>query len=71
LNAKHALFHEQTQDICTPKRRMDNDCSWSDHKRLMKLILYGLLVGALAEGWGEEVGMLASTFVFDPWDLSV
>jgi hypothetical protein len=71
LYATDALFHGETRSIFTPKRSIDDDCSWSDHKRLMKVILYGLLVRALAEGWGEEVGMLASTFVFDPWDLSV
>lgn len=44
---------------------------WADHKRLMKIILYGLLVRALIGGWGEEVGIFASDLVFDPWDLTV
>jgi hypothetical protein len=45
--------------------------SWADHKRLMKIILYGLLVRALIEAWAEEVGVFASRLVFDPWDLTV
>ena len=46
------------------------DSAWADHKRLMKIILYGLLVRALIGGWGEEVGIFPSNFVFDPWDLT-
>ena len=37
----------------------------------MKIILYALLVRALIEGWGEEVGLFGSPFIFDPWDLTV
>jgi hypothetical protein len=52
-------------------RTEDSSSSWSDHKRLMRIILYGLLVRALIGGWGEEVGIFASSFIFDPWDLTV
>ena len=48
-----------------------NNRSWADHKRLMKIILYGLLVRALLEAWAEEVEIFPSRLVFDPWDLTV
>ena len=60
LYALHACFRPPT----------DNR-SWADHQRLMKIILYGLLVRALLEAWAEEVGIFTSRFVFDPWDLTV
>jgi hypothetical protein len=65
------LLSEDSQSIFDSKRDQGSDSSWADHQRLMKIILYALLVRALIEGWAEEVGVFASPFTFDPWDLSV
>jgi hypothetical protein len=62
LYAADGLFHQESAG---------SDSAWTDHKRLMKIILWGLLVRALIEAWGEEVGIFASPFIFDPWDLVV
>src|SRR5262245_19917855 len=69
LYAAGGVLREDTESILS--RRVRDDSSWADHKRLMKIILYGLLVRALIGGWGEEVGIFASSLVFDPWDLTV
>lgn len=71
LYAAGGVLHEDSGSILNPNRGMGRDSSFDDHKRLMKIILYGLLVRALIAGWGEEVGIFASRFVFDPWDLTV
>jgi hypothetical protein len=71
LYAAGGLLSEDSQSIFDSKRDQGSDSSWADHQRLMKIILYALLVRALIEGWAEEVGVFASPFTFDPWDLSV
>ena len=71
LYAVDGLFHEEPASIFNSNRPVSSYSSWADHKRLMKIILYGLLVRALVGGWGEEVGIFASQFIFDPWDLTV
>jgi hypothetical protein len=71
LYAANGLVHEESRSILDSNRSAGSYSSWADHKRLMKIILYGLLVRALLEGWGEEVGILASQLIFDPLDLTV
>jgi len=71
LYAVGGLLHDETDSVLNSHRTVGSDSRWADHKRLMKIILYGLLVRALVGGWGEEVGILASSLVFDPLDLSV
>jgi hypothetical protein len=71
LYAAGGLFREDSGYIFRSTSVARSDSSWADHKRLMRIILYGLLVRALIEGWGEEVGIFASPFIFDPWDLTV
>jgi hypothetical protein len=70
LYAANGLFQTNSVSIFDSNRSLGST-SWAEHKRLMKIILYGLLVRALLEGWGEEVGIFASQLVFDPWDLTV
>lgn len=70
LYATGGLIREDSGSILNPNQRAESDSSCADHKRLMK-ILYGLLVRALIAGWSEEVGILGSPLVFDPWDLTV
>lgn len=71
LYATGGLIRDGTGSILNPNQRTGCDSSCADHQRLMKIILYGLLVRALIEGWAEEVGILGSPLVFDPWDLTV
>jgi hypothetical protein len=71
LYAAGGLFQEHSDGIFNTNRTSGSESSWADHKRLMRIILDGLLVRALIEGWGEEVGIFDSPFIFDPWDLSV
>jgi len=71
LYAADALFHQPSGSLFCSTRPVRDDSSWADHKRLMKIILYGLLVRALIGGWGEEVGIFASSLIFDPFDLTV
>lgn len=70
LYATDALFHQDPGSIFQPLRTVGSSCLSADHKRLMKIILYGLLIRALIAGWGEEVGIFASSLIFDPWDLT-
>jgi hypothetical protein len=71
LYAADGLLHGDSPSILDSNRTASNPSACSDHKRLMKIILYGLLVRALIEGWGEEVGLFGSPLIFDPWDLTV
>jgi len=71
LYAADGVFHGESISILDSNRVAESCSSWADHKRLMRIILYGLLVRALLEGWGEQVGIIASRFIFDPWDLTV
>jgi hypothetical protein len=71
LYAVGGFLHQDTVSIFNSNRNASSPSAWADHKKLMKIILYALLVRALVEGWAEEVGILASPFVFDPWDLTV
>jgi hypothetical protein len=71
MYAAGGLFYQNSGGILSLNGSLHSDSSWADHKRLMHIILWGLLVRALIEGWGEEVGVFPSRFIFDPWDLSV
>ena len=71
LYAADGVFHKESGINLGSSRTAGSCSSWADHKRLMKIILYGLLVRALIGAWGEEVGLFASPFIFDPWDLTV
>ena len=71
LYAADSLFHGDSPSILDSNRTAGKPSACADHKRLMKIILYSLLVRALIEGWGEEVGLFGNPFIFDPWDLTV
>jgi hypothetical protein len=71
LYAAGGLLHQESADLFISNRSYGNDSSWSDHRRLIKIILWGLLARALIEAWCEEVGVFASRSVFDPWDLTI
>ena len=71
LYAAGGLLHQESAGLFISNRSDGNDSSWSDHRRLIKIILWGLLARALIEAWCEEVGVFASRSVFDPWDLTI
>ena len=71
LYAAGGSLHQESAGIFNSNRSDSRDSSWSDHRRLIKIILWGLLARALIEAWGEEVGIFSSRFVFDPWDLTI